>query len=205
MAENQRPHSNHQGAKICRSSSCWVTRSWCRTLWFYRRYIITNQKRKNNSFHIFSLLGNEINIGNELIREGYALEEISEAIGTDQVLRLSSGSDANAGPTTPPMSNIVQLTNIINKNNGSSNTSSTQQNKTNADKFTAICENTSNENFENTKIDQSQLIGQFIANEAQQQNGLNANTSSDNSSVMKNGHFDGNLNDLTTSRPGQTA
>lgn len=181
-------------------------------------------------------LGKEINIGDLLVREGYAIEQISVAIGSDQVLRLNNGSDVNGGPTSPPISNIVQLTNIINKNNGhhTINTPSTngisnrstdpnlqstqpnssrntiptieQRNKTNTDKFTAICENTSNENYENTKIDQSpQLIGQFIAHESEQQNGLNANTSSDSSSLIKNGHFDGNLNDLTTSRPEQTA
>lgn len=200
-----------------------------------RSTVIIIIKYAENLFNrnLTSRLGNEINIGNELVREGYALE-VSEVIGTDQVLQLNNGSDANAVPTTPPISNIVQLTNNINNTNGhhTINTPSTngitshstvpfvpgsiaaptttiptitQQNQTNTDKFTAIRENTSNENYENAKIDQSQLIGQFIANEQRQQNGLNANTSSDSSSVIKNGHFDGNLNDLTASRPEQTA
>lgn len=188
----------------------------------------------NSKYEIFTRSGNEINIGTELVRRGYALEHVSDAIGTDQVLRLNNGSADNAGPTTPPISNIAQLTNMMNNGHHTINTPSTngtstalpipsssnqsssntvptkipttpQQNQTKNEKYTAICENTSNENYENTKIDQSQLIGQFIANEQRQQNGLNANTSSDSSSVIKNGHFDGNLNDLTTPRPEQTA
>lgn len=138
----------------------------------------------------------------------------------DKILRLDGG-DADAAPKTPPIGNAAQLQDIINggggnaingdglssppqppqrkkavNNGGGGLSNDVQYNE--RDKFTAICENTTNENYENIKIDTRRSAAAAAAaastfiNSERQQNGLNANdTTATNTTTV-----DGNLNDV---------
>lgn len=101
----------------------------------------------------------------------------------DTVLRLDGGTTINGKKSPSPSLSSGKNSATTPKTNGTSNGTKkaspppppkrSQPSKSNeADKFTAICENTTNENYENLKIDTTRnQTNSFLNGEVQQQNG----------------------------------
>lgn len=122
--------------------------------------------------NIIRCLGQEVNIASLLLREGHALEDTKVTV------------PKSASPSPPPVGPPPSAVAIGNHSSSDS-------------KFSAICENTANENFENIKIDNTQLRLQ-----EQRQRGIDSFIEIEKRQLqqrqMQNGHSpERNTNNLT--------
>lgn len=123
---------------------------------------------QNFPFSFYCAIGVEKSIGQELINERYAVKDYietrvlsSDANGSSSP--ISSTKMTNGGNSNPNANYIQSPANDLVAESAVPQTKSNVNYLTGEnDKFTAICENTTNENYENIKIDNRNHSNSFI-------------------------------------------